>query len=127
MSHWRAHEAQRWEAAALSTSAGASLISSAGVDQRPRLMSTARPMPRAIRAGRIHPVELFHPPVAASRGKFAGVPSYGNKNRVITQGGIYHVIYYGLNAMGSYASQINEEERWQVALYVEKLRDDLVK
>ena len=61
------------------------------------------------------------------RGKFAGVPSYGDKNRVITQGGIYHVIYYGLNAMGSYASQINEEERWQVALYVEKLRDDLVK
>ena len=61
------------------------------------------------------------------RGKFAGVPSYGDKNRVITQGGIYHVIYYGFNAMGSYASQINEEERWQVALYVEKLRDDLVK
>ncbi|MDO4228347.1 MAG: cytochrome c [Capnocytophaga sp.] len=65
--------------------------------------------------------------ILVERGKFAGVPSYADKNRVITQGGIYHVIYYGLNAMGSYASQINERERWQVALYVEKLRDDLVK
>lgn len=65
--------------------------------------------------------------VLVERGKFSGVPSYADKNRVITQGGVYHVIYYGLNAMGSYASQINEKERWQVALYVEKLRDDLVK
>ncbi|MDO5104494.1 cytochrome c [Capnocytophaga sp.] len=65
--------------------------------------------------------------ILVERGKFAGVPSYADKNRVITQGGTYHVIYYGLNAMGSYASQINEKERWQVALYVEKLRDDLVK
>ncbi|MFJ1472921.1 c-type cytochrome [Capnocytophaga cynodegmi] len=65
--------------------------------------------------------------ILVERGKFAGVPSYGDKNRVITQGGTYHVIYYGLNAMGSYASQINEKERWQVALYVEKLRNELVK
>ncbi|ATA72605.1 MULTISPECIES: c-type cytochrome [Capnocytophaga] len=65
--------------------------------------------------------------ILVERGKFGGVPSYADKNRVITPGGTYHVIYYGLNAMGSYASQINEKERWQVALYVEKLRDELVK
>ena len=63
--------------------------------------------------------------ILSERGKFMGVPNY--KDRQITQGSIYHVVYYGLNAMGSYASQINEKERWQVALYVEKLRNELVK
>ena len=29
--------------------------------------------------------------------------------------------------MGSYANQINEEERWQVSEYVLKLRSDLKK
>ena len=28
--------------------------------------------------------------------------------------------------MGSYASQITEKERWQVALYVEQLRNKLI-
>ncbi|CEN49120.1 Cytochrome c-553 (fragment) [Capnocytophaga canimorsus] len=63
--------------------------------------------------------------ILAEREKFAGVPNY--KDREITQGSIYHVMYYGLNSMGSYASQINEKERWQVALYVEQLRNDLMK
>lgn len=56
--------------------------------------------------------------------KFLGIPSF--KDRQITQGSIYHVMYYGRNAMGSYASQINEKERWQVALYVEQLREKLI-
>lgn len=63
--------------------------------------------------------------ILVQREKFLGIPNY--KDRDITQGSIYHVIYYGLNSMGSYATQINEKERWQVALYVEKLRNDLVK
>jgi mono/diheme cytochrome c family protein len=29
--------------------------------------------------------------------------------------------------MGSYANQLNEEERWQVVAYVLKLKDDLQK
>lgn len=58
------------------------------------------------------------------RGKFLGIPNF--KDRQITQGSIYHVMYYGRNAMGSYASQINEKERWQVALYVEQLREKLL-
>lgn len=57
------------------------------------------------------------------REKFLGVPNY--KDRDVTEGSIYHVIYYGLNSMGSYAAQINEEERWQVVMYVEKLRSEL--
>jgi len=57
------------------------------------------------------------------REKFLGVPNY--KSRDITEGSIYHVIYYGLNAMGSHAAQLNEKERWQVAMYVSKLKADL--
>jgi mono/diheme cytochrome c family protein len=52
--------------------------------------------------------------------KFLGVPSY--KDRVITEGSIFHVQTYGLNAMGSYANQLNANERWLVAHYVMKLK-----
>ncbi len=59
------------------------------------------------------------------REKILGIPNYAD--REITEGSIYHTIYYGKNAMGSYANQLNEEERWQVVSYVLKLRADLVK
>jgi len=55
--------------------------------------------------------------------KILGVPSYDA--RVITEGSVYHVIYFGKNTMGSYANQMNEEERWQVSAYVISLRDAL--
>ena len=61
------------------------------------------------------------------REKILGVPSYDDAGRAITEGSIYHVIYYGKNAMGSYANQLNEEERWQVVDYVLKLKTDLEK
>ncbi len=57
------------------------------------------------------------------RGKFFGVPNY--KDRDITIGSVYHVIYYGRNMMGSHASQLLEKERWQVAQYVMKLKENL--
>jgi len=59
------------------------------------------------------------------REKFLGIPNY--KDRDITEGSIYHVIMYGRNLMGSHASQLTGEERWQVVNHVEKLRDDLLK
>jgi len=59
------------------------------------------------------------------REKILGIPNYAD--REITEGSTYHTIYYGKNAMGSYANQLNEEERWQVVSYVLKLRADLVK
>ena len=62
--------------------------------------------------------------ILVQRDKYLGVPNY--KDREITQGSIYYVIYHGRNAMGSYASQITEKERWQVALYVEQLRNKLL-
>jgi mono/diheme cytochrome c family protein len=57
------------------------------------------------------------------REKFLGVPNY--KDREITEGSIFHVETYGLNAMGSHANQLTQEERWQVAGYVLKLRSEL--
>ncbi|WP_386128106.1 c-type cytochrome [Winogradskyella litorisediminis] len=59
--------------------------------------------------------------------KILGVPSYADEGRAITEGSIYHVIYYGKNSMGSYANFMSEEERWQVVAYVEKLKADLEK
>ncbi|WP_353777474.1 c-type cytochrome [Winogradskyella sp. 3972H.M.0a.05] len=51
--------------------------------------------------------------------------NYADKD--ITDGSIYHVIYYGKGQMGSYTNQLNEEERWQVVAYVSKLKADLEK
>jgi len=53
--------------------------------------------------------------------KFLGVPNY--KDRVINEGSVFHVITYGLNSMGSHANQLNTEERWLVASYVMKLKN----
>lgn len=61
------------------------------------------------------------------REKILGIPSYDDAGRAITEGSIYHTIYYGKNAMGSYANQLNKEERWQVVSYVLKLKADLEK
>ncbi len=55
--------------------------------------------------------------------KFLGIPSY--KDREITVGSIFHVETYGLNAMGSYANQLDAKERWLVAEYVLKLKSEL--
>ncbi|SHF83987.1 c-type cytochrome [Flavobacterium defluvii] len=57
------------------------------------------------------------------REKFLGVPSY--KDRDITEGSIFHVETYGLNAMGSHANQLSAHERWLVADYVLKLKSQL--
>ena len=56
--------------------------------------------------------------ILMQREKFLGIPSYGDAGRTITEGGVYHVQMYGLNSMGSYASQTNEMERWQITQHV---------
>lgn len=60
--------------------------------------------------------------ILAEREKFLGIPSYADPGRNIVMGGIYHVQTYGLNAMGSYASQVDEKERWQIAMHVMDLK-----
>ncbi len=61
--------------------------------------------------------------VLSEREKFLGIPNY--KDRDITDGSIYHVIMYGKNMMGSHSSQLTYKERWQVVMYVQKLKSEL--
>lgn len=64
--------------------------------------------------------------ILVEREKILGVPSYADAGRAITEGSVYHVMYYGLNSMGSYASQTSIEERWQLDHYVMKLKGELL-
>ena len=59
--------------------------------------------------------------VPASHGADA-VSSRGGAMATMPAGKIYHTITYGLNAMGSHASQLTPEERWKVVLYVQELQ-----
>jgi len=63
--------------------------------------------------------------ILVDREKILGVPRYDDVGRAITEGSIYHVMYNGLNTMGSYASQTSIKERWQIDHYVMKLKDAL--
>ncbi len=61
--------------------------------------------------------------------KFSGVPSYhegsssrGGNMADLTAGKIYHTITYGVNNMGSHASQISPTDRWKVVMYVQQLQ-----
>jgi len=63
--------------------------------------------------------------ILAQREKILGVPAYNDEGRAITEGSVYHVMYYGINNMGSYASQTTEKELWQINHYVMILKDKL--
>ncbi|MCL8007926.1 c-type cytochrome [Gelidibacter japonicus] len=63
--------------------------------------------------------------ILVKREKILGVPSFDDQGRALTQGSVYHTIHYGKNVMGSYANQLNEEERWQVVDYVMQLKSEL--
>jgi mono/diheme cytochrome c family protein len=52
-----------------------------------------------------------------------GQSSRGGAMKDLTDGKIYHTITYGVNAMGSYASQMSPEERWKVVMYVHQLQN----
>lgn len=51
-----------------------------------------------------------------------GQSSRGGAMKDLTDGKIYHTITYGVNAMGSYASQLSPVERWKVVAYVHHLQ-----
>jgi mono/diheme cytochrome c family protein len=51
-----------------------------------------------------------------------GQSSRGGAMKDINDGRLYHTITYGINAMGSYASQLAPEERWKIVMYVHKLQ-----
>ena len=57
------------------------------------------------------------------RGQFPAPPSlHSQKVRQWPDGRIYHVIMEGQGVMPSYASQLNERERWAVILYIRTLQ-----
>ena len=62
--------------------------------------------------------------ILMKREKILGIPSYSDPGRDITEGSIYHVLMYGRNLMGSHASLVNQEERWQISQYVLELRNE---
>ncbi len=57
------------------------------------------------------------------RGQFPNPPSlHSEKVRNWSDGRIFHVITEGQNAMPSYSTQLNEEERWAVINYIRALQ-----
>ncbi|WP_341652982.1 cytochrome c [Blattabacterium cuenoti] len=54
--------------------------------------------------------------------KIFGIPNY--KDRDLTIGSVYYVITYGKNNMNSYASQLNEIDRWRISEYVMFLKNE---
>ncbi|MEZ5045510.1 MAG: cytochrome c [Chitinophagaceae bacterium] len=65
-------------------------------------------------------------PLFAS-GKFAAMPANlksGEKYLKMSEGRIYHAIVYGKNTMGSYASQLDSKQRWQVVAYIKKIQSE---
>lgn len=64
-----------------------------------------------------------------ANGKFPPPPSYSNGNssrggamKDLTPGKIFHTITYGVNMMGSHASQLDKEQRWKIVYYVQTLQ-----
>ncbi len=42
----------------------------------------------------------------------------GDDMKVMTEGTMFHSVTYGKNLMGSYASQLNTKQRWEVIAYI---------
>ncbi|SFB82912.1 Cytochrome C oxidase, cbb3-type, subunit III [Parapedobacter composti] len=66
-------------------------------------------------------LENYPPPPSYRRSDGAN-SSRGGLMADLTDGKIYHTITYGLNMMGSHASQLSPEERWKVVMYVRELQ-----
>jgi Cytochrome c, mono- and diheme variants len=66
-------------------------------------------------------LENFPPPPSYARSDSIN-SSRGGLMADLTDGKIYHTITYGLNMMGSHASQLSPEERWKVVMYVRELQ-----
>lgn len=68
--------------------------------------------------GTIVNMEKFPPPPSYATGN----SSRGGQMKDLSDGKIYHTIVYGLNLMGSHASQLSPDERWKVVMYVHELQ-----
>lgn len=59
-------------------------------------------------------------------GKFAAMPANlkGPNYLNMSEGKMYYAIMYGKNMMGSYASQLDSRQRWQVIAYIKKVQSE---
>ena len=64
-------------------------------------------------------------PLFAS-GKFASMPANFKDAKYLhmTEGVMYAAVKFGKNAMGSYASQLDVKQRWQVIAYIKKVQSE---
>lgn len=54
-------------------------------------------------------------------------PSYFREDiLVLSEGKMFHSVHYGKNLMGSYASQLSKEERWNVVAYIKKMQAEKI-
>jgi mono/diheme cytochrome c family protein len=53
--------------------------------------------------------------------KLPGPPPPYQGNKTLTEGRIFHVITYGKGMMGPHMSLLNQEERWKLVYFVQKL------
>ena len=62
--------------------------------------------------------------VIVENGKYVAVPPSYFSERVLelTEGDMFYTLTYGFGNMGSYASQLNAEERWKVVHYIKSLQ-----
>lgn len=64
---------------------------------------------------------------AAAGGPLASIPNYFSAAYInMPEGKMYHTLQFGKNLMGSYASQMNSEERWKVVAYVKKMQAESI-
>tara|TARA_B100000809_G_scaffold200028_1_gene200180 strand:- start:294 stop:986 length:693 start_codon:yes stop_codon:yes gene_type:complete len=60
--------------------------------------------------------------VMNSNGAYPAPPSYSNQLKDLPAGQIFYSVTYGKGLMGSHASQLSKEERWNVVYYVQTLQ-----
>lgn len=59
-----------------------------------------------------------------TKGVFGTVPSYFDPNTLLNlpEGKMFHTLTYGKGIMGSYASQISPQQRWEVICYIQEFQ-----
>lgn len=58
-----------------------------------------------------------------SNGGFPPPPAYSGQLKDLPEGKMFHSITFGKGVMGSHASQLNKEERWQIIQYIKVLQN----
>ena len=63
--------------------------------------------------------------ISSKGGDAFPVPSYyDDAHKDLPDGKMFFSITHGKNLMGPHASQVSQEQRWKLILYVNKLQDD---